>query len=91
MKTFLHVGFNASEPRIDEWIVVFNKAADWLRYAPNCWILYTGGSPETWFDRIKPHLKEKERVFICELNLSNRQGWLAESTWKWIQKNRSRR
>ena len=89
MKKFLHVGFRVNEPRIDTWKDVFDKAADWLRYAPSCWILYTGRSPEMWFDRIKPHLKQGERVFICELNLSNRQGWLSKSTWEWIQKTRS--
>ena len=90
MSKFIHVGFQAEQPRVDEWIKVFNKAADWLRYAPNCWILYTSKTAESWFEIIKPHLKDNERVFICELNLLNRQGWLSKSTWDWIQKTRKK-
>ena len=90
MKKFIHIGFNANEPRFEIWEDVFDKATDWLRYAPNCWILCTGQSPKKWLNHIKPHLKEGERVFVCELNISNRQGWLSKSTWEWIRKTRLR-
>ena len=90
MNKFLHVGFRAEKPRVDEWTEVFNAAADWLRYAPNCWILYTSRTAESWFKRIKPHLKDDERVLICELNLLNRQGSLSQSAWDWIQKTRTK-
>ena len=89
MKKFLHVGFNAREPRVLEWETVFNEAPDWLRYAANCWVLCTARSAESWFSAIEPHLKDGEKVLVCELNVSNSQGWLSKSTWEWIQKTRT--
>ena len=88
MRRFLHVAFNSKDPRIDQWTPVFDKATDWLRYAPNCWIIYTGRDPEIWFDRVKPLLREGEHVLICELKLSNRRGWLPKSAWEWINRTR---
>ena len=35
---------------------VFNKALDWMRYAPNCWILWTTTPAEDWVGRLKPYL-----------------------------------
>ena len=88
MKKFLHVGFNTTKPRVQEWKTLFNQATDWLRYAPNCWILYTGRSPQSWYELIKPQLQEGEDVFICELVITNRQGWLPKNAWDWVKKSR---
>jgi hypothetical protein len=90
MPKFLHVGFNfADGNKIAELTPVFDKALDWVRYAPNCWMLWTTSSPEKWYQRLKPHLGSGEHVFIVELQMSNRQGWLPKKVWDWINKVRS--
>ena len=89
MSTYLHIGFNwANEPKVDELKPTFDKALDWIRYAPNCWIVWTSTTPQGWYERLKPHLREGDHVFICELNLRNRQGWLPQWVWEWIKLDR---
>ena len=93
MAKFLHIGFNfdKSEPdhRHGKLVPVFDTATDWLRYAPNCWIVYTTRTPAEWYELLKPHLEpEKDSVFICELDVNNRYGALTEASWDWLQKKR---
>ncbi len=86
---FLHVGFNWSGPsKLDELEPVFNKAKDWLRYAPNCWILWTGLTPQVWYTRLKPFVGKDDRLFICKLDTTVRQGWLEPWIWDWLKKAR---
>jgi hypothetical protein len=91
MAKYLHVGINffGEEPAITNLIPVFNRAHDWLRYAPNCWILYTSASPDTWVDRVREKIDKEDYLFICELILDNHQGWLSQDLWDWINKDRS--
>jgi hypothetical protein len=67
----------------------FNKARDWLRYAPDCWIIYTSISPTVWSERLRS-LKTMEdcKFLICEVNLKNKGGWLPKSAWDWMNKER---
>ena len=63
---------------------VFNKAIDWFRYAPNCWIVWTSSSAEKWYERLRPHIKDADSMFIVRLDMSERQGWLSKSIWEWM-------
>jgi hypothetical protein len=84
---FLHVALTFKDaPKPDELQPVFDKASDWIRYAPNCWLLWTARSAEQWFELLKPHLGPKDQMFICRLDMRDRQGWLARSVWEWIDK-----
>ena len=90
MKRFLHVGFNfQGKPLIDELKPTFDQAEDWLRYAPNCWILWTDQSPAVWNDRLRPFLRDDDNLFICGLDITRRQGWLPKSSWEWSRKIRT--
>jgi hypothetical protein len=86
----LHVGFNfKGPPKITELQPIFNKAKDWIRYAPNCWIVWTNRSANQWADLLKPKLGPEDSVFICQLDMTNRQGWLPKWVWEWLDKSRS--
>lgn len=68
---------------------VLNRAKDWIRYAPNCWILYTSSDASTWYKRLsKISGIKKHTFFICELNITNRGGWLPKGVWDWIKQDR---
>ena len=89
---FLHLGINFSVgTSLDKAAIEtkLNKAKDWLRYAPNCWIIYTGQPANIWYKRLKelPELEDKT-FFVCEINLDNRAGWLQKSAWEWLKKQR---
>jgi hypothetical protein len=89
---FLHVGFSFRGGRsvpTDSIQTVLNKALDWVRYAPNCYILYTTTDVETWYVLLRKVIHEKDHIFIVELNIENREGWLPKSVWEWIRKDRS--
>ena len=66
-----------------------NKAKDWLRYAPNCWLIWTSVEPRVWADRLHKVLSNEYDAFLfVEVNLENRGGWLIDDAWKWINKER---
>jgi hypothetical protein len=87
---FLHIGFMWSSvlPKTKELEPVFGKALDWLRYAPNCWIVWTTSLPEVWYQRLKPHLGTSDQVFICQIDATQRSGWLSKWIWEWLNKAR---
>jgi hypothetical protein len=96
-RQFLHVTFNFGEkmpwegPSEDDLKAQFDKAVDWMCYAPNCWILWTSRTPAEWFRQLKPLLGPKDNVFICKIDLSpgNRAGWVPQWVWDWIRKPRA--
>jgi len=86
---FLHIAFLWREvPKVHELEPVFNNALDWLRYAPNCWIVWTTTDASGWYERLRLHMSTNDSVLICELNLQNKYGWMAQWIWDWLEKPR---
>ena len=90
-KQFLHISFEFADgdPKIKELKPVFDKALDWYRYVPNCWIIWTARSATHWYERLKPYLSDGDHVFIVRLDISERQGWLSKSFWEWLREDRN--
>jgi hypothetical protein len=92
---FFHLGVDFKEKTpssdyLNQIEVVLNSAKDWYRYAPNCWIIYTGRTPKVWHERLKaiPWMIN-QRYLIVQIDVAERSGWLAKDTWDWIKKDRS--
>ena len=69
----------------DELEAALDKAKDWMRYAPGCWLVHTSRSADYWYQRIAESVAaEGTLVFICEANLNERSGKLSPTAWKWI-------
>ncbi len=86
---FLHIAFNFDgPPLVKELEPTFNLAVDWVRYAPNCWIVYTTSTPMQWHQRLKPKVKPKDQFLIVEINSRERYGWLQPWIWEWLSKQR---
>lgn len=66
----------------------FDLAIDWVQYLPCCWIVYTTSSPQKWYARLKPLLGPRDLMFICKIDITQRQGWLPKWVWEWIKKSR---
>lgn len=66
---------------------ILEEHVNWIKYMPNCYIVVSDDSIDTIYNKIKTLLDEGEHVFICELKLENRQGWLPKSVWNWIKEN----
>lgn len=95
---FLHLGVYMDDeqgaPKRLEIERVLNKAKDWFRYAPNCWIIFTARDPAWWSERIRriDGMEEHAGFLIAEMSLNpkdKRAGWLKQSAWDWINKERS--
>ena len=67
-----------------------NKAKDWLRYGPNCWLIHTAKSAVHWANVLSgvETLKGNMTFFVCEVNLKDRSGLLYDAAWEWINKPR---
>jgi hypothetical protein len=87
---FLHIAFKFADddPKIAKLKPIFNKAIDWFRYAPNCWIVWTSNSAEKWYERLRPHITDEDNMFIVRMDMSERQGWLSKSIWEWMDQHR---
>lgn len=59
-------------------------AEDWLMYQPNCYIIFSNKRSGEWADLLAPLLKANGRLFICKLDLSDRQGSMPSEFWAWI-------
>lgn len=71
---------------------IINGADDWLKYAGNCWIVWSSKTPQQWYEQFAPIERLKQcSIFIVKLDLSpeNRAGQFPQWVWDWIQKTRS--
>lgn len=63
-----------------------NLSLDWIRYDANCYVTYSTAGIEKWMVRLKPLVEPGGRLFICELKITNRNGWMTKDFWDWLKK-----
>ncbi len=86
---YLQITFNFSGPtKVKELEVAFNQGLDWIRIAPNAWLVWTTSDPEKWFGRLKPKINNDDHMYIFEIDIDARKGWAPKSVWDWIKKTR---
>ena len=73
-------------PDITAWEQRFNNATDWYRYSPNCWLLWTSGTPQSWFEYLKPHVASSASSSPISGRTSGFVGSLPQGAWVWIAK-----
>jgi hypothetical protein len=89
-RRFINVAFRFKDkPDRAEIEATLDKALDWVRYAPNCWLVWTSSTPQRWYNRLKPYLEEGDNLFICEVNIAIRSGWMPKSFWEFIRSHQS--
>jgi len=83
---FYHISLDLRS-EVDEVALAkrLDLALDWIQYMPTCWIVRTTSDAGKWYSRLKPLLGKRGHLFICRLDISQRQGWLPKSVWEWIQ------
>lgn len=64
---------------------------DWFHALESTWFVRTDKSTKEMLNDIYPNLIQEsplcDMVFICELNIDNRSGWMSKTVWEWINKN----
>ena len=89
-KKYYHISLNIERYPLKKYLKIntfMEESINYIKYMPNCYIMYTDICIDKIYRNIKSILDEGEHVFICELNLANRQGWLPKSVWNWIREN----
>jgi hypothetical protein len=69
----------------DQIEVKMNKALDWYRYSNNCYIVYSTVDIRIWMNRLKEFTGPQGTLFIIELNIKNRNGWMPKDFWDWLK------
>lgn len=83
---FLHLAINfedeATAPSRGAIQEALNKANDWFRSAPTCWLIYTSQRATLWYDKLlKIPGADDQSFFVCQLDITNRSGWMRKSVW----------
>jgi hypothetical protein len=87
---YLHVTLLFSGPRPPENMLVaaFSLADDWLKYANDCWIIWTARPASDWFYIFKNILGPNDMMLIVGLDMQERNGWMPQWIWEWIDRKR---
>jgi hypothetical protein len=98
-KHYLHISFHYPPPMSELEAAhriqpIINTADDWLKYAGNCWIVWSSQKPQEWFDKFAAVDALKPcSIFIVKIDLSpspdNRAGQFPKWVWEWIGRTRT--
>ena len=66
-----------------------DKALDWFRLDKNCWIVYSTSEIDKWMARLKKLVEPEGSLFICKMDITDRNGWMTKEFWEWLKKDRS--
>lgn len=63
-------------------------ALDWFKYDKGLYVVYSTSEVKKWMTRLKPLVESGGKLFICELNENERNGWMNKKFWEWLQEDR---
>jgi hypothetical protein len=64
-----------------------NLSLDWYRYSNNMYVVYSTSSVTKWKERLRSFVDPGGYFFICELDITQRAGFMAPDFWAWIRKH----
>ena len=87
---FLHIAFNwRVSGKVVELEPTFSHFADdRVRYAPNCWIVWTSRPVSDFYYALRPQIADQDAMLIVGLDMNERNGWLPKPIWDWIDRKR---
>jgi hypothetical protein len=91
MGRFIHIYIRPSKDTTKEALEQkLNLAVDWYKYETGLYVVYTTSTVEKWQERLLNLVKDDGRLFICELQISTKNGWMNKDFWEWIKKPRNK-
>ncbi len=87
---FVHIGINFGEAaKVQELEPAIQAVADdWIRYAPNNWIVWTASSNANLAAALRRNLTINDQFMLFEINPLNRDGWHHGWVWEWLDRVR---
>ena len=76
----------AAHVSLDQLKEKMDLSTDWYRVNSRLWLLHTTSSAEKWHRRLKPLIDDDGKLFICKLDVTDRQGWMSNDFWDWIRR-----
>jgi hypothetical protein len=61
---------------------------NWWHYIKSCYILISNHSADSLAKSIGNIIVSSKKFLVLEINMNNRQGWLKEEEWKWLNDNK---
>lgn len=79
---------NSPGQKYDDVIeAIKSTSTNWCHYWDSSYLIKSNcQTAEEVFDKIKPHLDKNDRVLVIEVK-NNKQGWLTEEQWNYINKS----
>lgn len=62
-----------------------NFDTPWQHITETSWLVRTELTAQEIFDKLFTVFDKDNLIFISELNIDNRAGWLGKSSWEWIK------
>ena len=91
MSEFYHVFIRPKEGVTYEQVEkTMNLAVDWFRCTQEVWVIYTTSDHNKWQARLKPLVSPQGSLFICRLDIRQRNGWMDKKFWEWIREKTQR-
>jgi len=89
MKTYYNIYIKPKEGiNLAEVEKKMNLSLDWFRYDTSCYVVYSSSDVNKWFERLRPLVDPKGRLFISEIDIHNRNGFMTRDFWDWLKKER---
>ena len=91
MLRILHVGINfgAIEKVQSLEGAISQMSEDWIRYAPNNWLLWSSHSIQSCSLILREQLSLNDQFLVFEFGAEVPDGFHYEWVWKWITEKRS--
>lgn len=49
------------------------------------WYIRSTKTANEIYDVLRPHIDDKDLLFVVEINSENQQGWMLRTFWNWIK------
>jgi hypothetical protein len=86
MHRFVHVGLVfPGVPKVRDLEPAFGMVGDWVRYAYNCWILWTDRPIPEIYAALRQRLDHDDQILIVPIDLSHSMGYLSPWIWQWMR------
>lgn len=70
----------------DSLYISLRQSPQWLHVLECTWLVATRESPNQLFERLRPHIHERDSLLISTVT-PPMQGWLPDEAWRWIRKH----
>jgi hypothetical protein len=85
MNRFVHVGLAfPGVPKVRDLELAFGMIGDWVRYAFNCWILWTDRPIPEIYATLRQRLDHDDQILITPIDVSHCMGYLSPWIWQWM-------